>query len=88
MQKQTKSILEELETLHSERYADRDSQYILETRAQNVIAVAARLIEQIEQSYGPAESEVLTRKLINAIRDQDATKFIRSVRRTHANKTP
>ena len=48
MQKKTKSILEELDTLYEEKYAERDRRYIIETRASNVISSAIRLIEQIE----------------------------------------
>lgn len=86
MHKNTKSILEELDNLHKERYEERDSQYVIESRSQNVITSAVRLIEQIEKTYGSEQAEVLTRKLLNAIRDRDSTKFIRSVRRAHAEK--
>lgn len=86
MQKRTRSLLEELDNLHKERYENRDSQYVIESRSQNVISSAVRLVEQIEQIYGKEQAEILTRKLLNAIRDRDATKFIRSVRRADANK--
>lgn len=86
MHKQTRSLLEELDTLHKERYEERDSQYVIESRSQNVISSAVRLLEQIEQTYSPEQTEILTRKLLNAIRDRDATKFIRSVRRVDVNK--
>lgn len=82
MQKKTRSILEELDSIYQERHQDRDRRYIIESRASNVIASAIRLIEQIESSYSDAESEKLVRKLLNAIRDRDATKFTRTVRRT------
>jgi hypothetical protein len=51
MQKRTRSILEELDAIHTERYADRDRRYIIESRASNVIASAVRLVEQIEAAY-------------------------------------
>lgn len=86
MQKRTRSILEELDNLHKERYEERDSQYVIESRSQNVITSAVRLIEQIESTYSTEQAEVLTRKLLNAIRDRDASKFIRSVRRANVNK--
>jgi hypothetical protein len=43
------------------------------------------LIEQIESSYSPEQADNLVRKLLNAIRDKDATKFTRTVRRTDAD---
>jgi hypothetical protein len=43
------------------------------------------LLEQIESEYTADQAENLTRKLLNAIRLKDSTKFARSVRRTHAD---
>lgn len=86
MHKRTRSLLEELDNLHKERYEERDSQYVIESRSQNVIASAVRLLEQIEQTYSAEQTEILTRKLLNAIRDRDPTKFIRSVRRADGNR--
>ena len=85
MQKKTRSILEELDTIYTEKYADGDRRYIIESRASNVIASAIRLIEEIEQSYSSEQAENLIRKLLNAIRNKDAGKFTRTVRRTDAD---
>ena len=79
MHKKTRSILEELDSL----YAERDHRLVIESRATHVIASAIRLIEQIEQAYSAEQAENLPRKLLNAIRNKDADKFARSVRRTH-----
>lgn len=78
MQKKTRSILEELDAM----YIERDQRHVIENRASNVIASAIRLLEQIEQTYDASQSENLQRKLINAIRMRDASKFTRTVRRT------
>lgn len=86
MQKRTRSILEELDALYTEKNADRDRRYIIESRATNVIAGAIRLIEQIESSYPTDQADNLVRKLLNAIRDKDAKKFTRTVRRTDADQ--
>jgi hypothetical protein len=85
MQKRTRSILEELDNIYQDRFEERDRRYIVESRATNVIASAIRLIEQIESAYPPDQAENLVRKLLNAIRDKDAKKFTRSVRRTDAD---
>lgn len=85
MQKKTKSILEELDTLYEEKYAQRDRRYVIEARASNVITSAIRLLEQIEAEFPPEQAENLTRKLLNAIRSKDAGKFSRSVRKTDAD---
>jgi hypothetical protein len=78
MQKKTRSILEELDSL----YVERDRRLIIETRADSIISGAIRLIEQIEAEFGTEQAENLTRKLLNAIRTKDAGKFSRSVRRS------
>ena len=85
MKKKTKSILEELDTLYEEKYAERDRRYIIESRASNVIASAVRLIEQIEAEFPSDQADNLTRKLLNAIRTKDSGKFSRSVRKTDAD---
>lgn len=85
MQKQTRSILQELDAIYDANYADRDRRYIIESRASNIIASAIRLIEQIEQDFSPEQAENLTRKLLNAIRDRDPDKFIRTVRRSNVD---
>jgi hypothetical protein len=81
MQKKTRSLLEELDSM----YVERDRRLIIESRADNIIASAIRLVEQIEQEFGTEQAENLTRKLLNAIRTKDAGKFSRSVRKTNAD---
>jgi len=81
MQKKTRSVLEELDSL----YAERDNRHVIENRASNIITSAIRLLEQIEKTYTPEQAENLTRKLINAIRLKDPGKFTRTVRKTDAN---
>lgn len=85
MQKKTKSILEELDSLYKDKFADRDKKYIIESRASNIISSAIRLVEQIESTFPADQAENLTRKLLNAIRDKDPSKFTRSVRKTDAD---
>jgi hypothetical protein len=81
MQKKTRSLLEELDSL----YAERDQRHVIENRATNIITSAIRLLEQIDSSYTPEQADNLQRKLINAIRLRDPGKFTRTVRRTDAN---
>lgn len=85
MQKKTRSILEELDSIYESKFEIRDRRYIVESRATNVIASAIRLIEHIESAYPPDQADNLVRKLLNAMRDKDPTKFTRTVRRTDAD---
>ena len=81
MQKKTRSLLEELDSM----YIERDQRHVIENRATNIIASAIRLLEQIDQTYSPDQAENLKRKLLNAINQRDPAKFTRTVRRTDAN---
>jgi hypothetical protein len=81
MQKKTRSLLEELDSM----YIERDQRHVIENRASNVIASAIRLLEQIDASYTAEDAQNLQRKLINAINQRDPAKFTRTVRRTDAN---
>jgi hypothetical protein len=78
MQKRTRSILEELESM----YVERDRSHLVESRANNVISSAIRLMEFIDSSYSEEDAEILNRKLLNAIRSRDPRKFERSLKRT------
>jgi hypothetical protein len=81
MQKKTRSLLEELDSM----YIERDQRHVIENRAANVISSAIRLLEQIDEAYQPEQAENLKRKLLNAINQRDPGKFTRTVRRTDAN---
>jgi hypothetical protein len=81
MQKKTRSLLEELDSM----YIERDQRHVIENRASNIIASAIRLLEQIDENYPADQAENLTRKLINAIKLRNPEKFTRSVRKTDAN---
>lgn len=83
MHKKTRSIFEELDGIYTERYSKlEERKYIVESRANNVIVSAVRLMEQIEELYDQEQADNLHRKLLNAIRLRDPDKFSRSVRRT------
>jgi hypothetical protein len=81
MQRRTRSILDELDDL----YADRDRRLVIESRANNIIASAINLLEQIDQTFPPDQAENLSRKLLNAIRTRDVDRFSRTVRKSDAN---
>jgi len=81
MQKKTRSLLEELDSM----YVERDQRHVIENRAANVISSAIRLLEQIDSSYSVEDAQNLQRKLLNAINQRDPGKFTRTVRRTDAN---
>jgi hypothetical protein len=77
MQRQTRSLLEELNN-----FADRkDRSYLLESRANNVIASAIHLVEMIDETYSAEDANDLKKRLFNAIKTSDPRKFTRGIRR-------
>ena len=84
MQKKTRSILDELDSLRLHR----DKENLVENRANHVITGAINLINFIRENYDKEQSEELERRLINSIRSQDTSKFTRGIKRiTLENKS-
>ena len=82
MQKQTRSILDELANIGAER----DRSKLVETRANNVIVSAINLMNYIREHYDATAADELERRLLNSIRSQDPSKFTRKVRGLQENK--
>jgi hypothetical protein len=77
LQKRTRSILDELDSLLSHR----DKENLVESRANHVIQGAINLVNYIRENYDAEQAAELERRLINSIRSQDAAKFTRGVRK-------
>ena len=77
MQRKTRSILEELDSLKIQK----DKSAIIESRAQHVIQGAINLINFIKENYSAEQADELERRLLNSIRNQDTSKFSRGVKR-------
>jgi len=77
MQKRTRSLLEELEAIGS----NRDMGLVIESRAHNVITSAINLIELINRNYSPEKAEILEKKLLSAIKGKDSRRFAKSLRK-------
>lgn len=82
MKKRTRSILEEINSISSQR----DSKYLVENTAENVIVSASNLIRLIQETYDEETSQDLVKRLINSIRTQDEMKFRRGIRKANENK--
>lgn len=77
MQKQTRSLLEELESLGNKR----DTAHLIESRASNIIASAINLLEMISKHYDSEKAEILERKLLSAIKSRDQNRFAKSLKK-------
>lgn len=77
LQKRTRSILDELDSLLS----NRDKHNLIESRASHVIQGAINLINYIKESYDQDTATELERRLLNSIKSQDVAKFTRGIRK-------
>lgn len=77
MQKQTRSLLEELEAIGN----NRDANHIIESRAHNIITSAINLLEMINKNYDQEQAQLLEKKLLSAIKNRDQTRFAKSLRK-------
>ena len=82
MQKRTRSILDELDSL----LVHKDKGNLVESRANNVITSAINLLNYIKEHYDAEAADELERRLLNSIRSQDPQKFIRGVRKLNKNE--
>lgn len=77
MQKQTRSLLEELEAIGN----NRDTNHIIESRAHNIITSAINLLEMINKNYNQEQAQILEKKLLSAIKNRDQARFAKSLRK-------
>jgi hypothetical protein len=82
MQRKTRSLLEELESMGQTR----DIKHIIENRGNNVITSAINLLELMGKHFDEEKCQVLERKLLNAIRSRDQSRFSNSLRKKDAGK--
>lgn len=82
MQKQTRSILEEITNIVPQR--DRES--FVENKAVNVIASTRFLVEYIQQNFTSDQSEDLLKRLFNSLRTGDEMKFRRGIKQIKESK--
>jgi len=73
MKKRTRSILQELNTVGRSRNSD----YLIETTANNIIESAINLLNRIAETYDDTTASELERRFLNSIRTGDPRKFKR-----------
>ena len=79
MQKRTRSLLEELEAIGS----NRDIKHVIESRANNIITSAINLIELMNRHFPQEKAELLEKKLLSSIKGKDQRRFSKSLRAKH-----
>ena len=82
MKKRTRSILEELNSIH--RTSDNDA--LIQSTGHNLIESSINLLNRITESYPADTASELERRFINSIRSGDPRKFKRGVDRIEEAK--
>lgn len=82
MKKRTRSILEELNNIHGRR----DSDYLINATASNIIESAINLLTRIHSTYDVDTASELERRFINSIKNNDPRKFHRTMQRIIESK--
>jgi hypothetical protein len=82
MQKKTRSLLEELESIGMKR----DINHVIESRASNIISSAINLMEFINRHFDKEKAELLEKKLLSAMKNRDPAKFSKSLRKKNEDK--
>jgi len=82
MKKRTRSILEELNSIHGSR----DNDLLIDTSANNIIESAINLLSRIHSHYDIETASDLERKFINSIKTSDPRKFRRSMNKIIESK--
>jgi len=77
LQKRTRSLLAELDSIATQR----DKQHFVESRATNLIQSAINLMSFIKENYDNDTAGELERRLFNSIKSGDSSKFIRGIRK-------
>jgi len=82
MQKKTRSLLEELQAIGDQK----DTKYLIESRAEHIITSAINLLEMISKNYDNEKASILEKKLLSAIKSRDKSRFSKSIRKNDENQ--
>ena len=82
MQKQTRSILEELNNVSFAK----DKENVVESRASHILDSAIRLLTYIKENFDPETAYKLEKRFHSALKNMDASKFSKGVARIKENK--
>jgi hypothetical protein len=82
VKRHTRSLLEELNDIAIKK----DTEAVIESRAQHVIDSAVNLLRTIRENFDPESAYELERRFLNSIKAGDSAKFTRGIRKLRDNK--
>ena len=84
MQKETRSLLEELSNINLAPKRDRED--VVESRASHILESASRLLTYIRENFDQETAFKLEKKFNSALKNMDASKFSKGVARIKENR--
>ena len=84
MQKETRSLLEELSNINLAPKRDRED--VVESRASHILESAIRLLTFIRENFDQETAFKLEKKFNSALKNMDASKFSKGVARIKENR--
>jgi hypothetical protein len=82
MKRKTRSILEELNSMHGARSSD----LMIESSAENIMTSCINFISRLHEKYDVATAADLEKRFINAIKSGDQNKFKRKIKQIIESK--
>ncbi len=82
MQKETRSILDELSNISFQK----DKENVVESRASHILESAIRLMHYIKENFDQETAFKLEKRFHSALKNMDAAKFSKGVARIKENK--
>ena len=82
MQKQTKSILDELTNISFKK----DKENVVESRASHILESAIRLMHYIRENFDQDTAYKLEKRFYSAIKNMDPSKFSKGIARVKENQ--
>lgn len=73
----SRSILEEL----SLAVPHKKKEHVIESRGHHIIASAINFLNVINENFDPEEADIITKRFLSAIKNNDPNKFVRQVRK-------
>jgi hypothetical protein len=81
MKKQTKSLLEEINSISPSG----DKSFLLESRGKNAINSIINLLETIEKDFGSEAAADFNKRIILSIKNKDDIRFVRGIQNLRKN---
>jgi hypothetical protein len=81
VEKRTKSLLEEINSISPKR----DKTQLIESRGTNALGAIINLLEMIDSNYDTETAEDFQKRVLLSIKSRDNTRFLRGIKKLRDN---